>query len=312
MTPVLQTEHLTRRFRKTEAVVDLSLEVPEGSLFAFVGPNGAGKTTTIKTMMNLLEPSAGRARVLGVDSLRLGPAEFRQIGYVSENQEMYEWMTVDQLVGFCRPLYPTWDLALAATLLRTFDLPADRPIKTMSRGMRMKAALLSSLAYRPKLLVMDEPFAGLDALVREELVGGVLELTGREGWTVFISSHDIDEVERLVDHVGFINEGRLVLASRIGPLMERFRQVDVTRNADAALPTGLQASWLLPQQAGRVARFIDSAWDGDEAERRVRAVFTDAVSVESRPLSLRDIFVALARTWRRTDRPGEERKESGR
>ena len=207
MTAALETDHLSRRYGRTEAVKDLTLSVAEGSIFAFVGPNGAGKTTTIKTVMNLLEPTTGRTAVLGVDSRQIGPAELRQIGYVSENQDLPAWMTVRQLVAYVKPLYPSWDDEFGASLARQFDLPLDRPLKALSRGMRMKAALLASLAYRPRLLVMDEPFAGLDALVRDELIQGVLELTAQQHWTVFISSHDIDEVERLADWIGIINEG---------------------------------------------------------------------------------------------------------
>ena len=297
MPAALETDRLSRSYGRTEAVKDLTLAVPEGSVFAFVGPNGAGKTTTIKTAMNLLEPSAGRATVLGTDSRRLGPADLRQIGYVSENQDLPDWMTVRQLVSYLKLLYPSWDPVFAASLARQFDLPPDRPLKALSRGMKMKAALLGSLAYRPRLLVMDEPFAGLDALVRDELIQGVLELTQQERWTVFISSHDIDEVERLADWIGIINEGRLYSSEPVSSMLARFRQVEVIVAADASLPSPLPASWLLAESSARTVRFVDSAFD-DETERRVRTVWPAATSVTATPLSLRNIFVTLARTWR--------------
>ena len=297
MTAALETEHLSRRYGRTEAVRDLTLSVPEGSVFAFVGPNGAGKTTTIKAVMNLLEPSAGRATVLGVNSRRLGPPQLRQIGYVSENQELPNWMTVRQLVAHVKPLYPSWDDSFATSLGRQFDLPPGRQLKALSRGMRMKAALLASLAYRPRLLVMDEPFAGLDALVRDELIQGVLELTQQEHWTVFISSHDIDEVERLADWIGIINEGRLHLSEPVTSLLARFRQIEVTVEGEASLPSSLPSSWLLAGTSAHIVRFVDSAFD-DQTERRVRAVWPNATMVSATPLSLRNIFVTLARTWR--------------
>ena len=297
MPAVVETEHLSRRYGKTEAVRDLTLSVPAGSIFAFVGPNGAGKTTTIKTVMNLLAPSAGRASALGTDSRKLGPAEFRQIGYVSENQDLPSWMTVRQLLAYVKPLYPSWDDAFAAALVRQFDLPVDRPLKALSRGMRMKAALLASLAYRPRLLVMDEPFAGLDALVRDELIQGVLELTAQQHWTVFISSHDIDEVERLADWIGIIDEGRLYLSQPVASLLARFRQVEVTVQGEASLPAPLPPSWLLPEATAHVARFVESVFDG-QTEQRVRAAWPNATGVNVLPLSLRNIFITLARTWR--------------
>jgi ABC-2 type transport system ATP-binding protein len=297
MPAALETEHLSHNYGKTEAVKDLTLSVPEGSVLAFVGPNGAGKTTTIKTVMNLLEPTAGRAAVLGTDSRRLGPSELRQIGYVSENQDLPLWMTVRQFASFAKAFYPSWDHAFATFLARQFDLPPDRPLKALSRGMRMKAALLCSLAYRPRLLIMDEPFAGLDALVRDELVQGVLELTQQERWTVFISSHDIDEVERLADWIGIIHEGRLHLSEPVSSVLARFRQVEVTVDGEASLPSPLPPSWLLAEASAHMARFVDSAFD-DHWESRVRAAWPRAMSVSATPLSLRNIFVTLARGWR--------------
>src|SRR5436305_9308590 len=173
---IIETIGLTRRFGRMDAVHELNLVVPTGSVFALLGPNGAGKTTTLKVLMNLLEPTAGSARVLGVDSRKLGEKERAQIGYVSENQQMPLWMTVQQLLDYCRPFYPTWDRQLEKNLLAQFDLPPERKLSALSRGMAMKASLLSSLAYRPKLLVLDEPFSGLDAVVRDEFIRGLLEV----------------------------------------------------------------------------------------------------------------------------------------
>jgi len=298
MPPIIETFGLSRRYGRTEAVHDLSLAVPEGSIFAFVGPNGAGKTTTIKTVMNILRPSAGRATVLGVDSRRLGPAEFRQIGYVSENQDIHGWMTLRQLLDYCAPLYPAWDASFAETLRRQLDLPLDRRIKEFSRGMRMKAALLSSLAYRPRLLVLDEPFAGLDALVRDEVIQGVLELADQSQWTVFISSHDIDEVERLADWIGILNEGRLALAEPVPTLTARFRQVEATFDGDAALPSPLPSTWLGAETSGRVARFVDSGCDGVDDEARLRRALPGATALAIAPMPLKAIFITLARGFR--------------
>jgi ABC-2 type transport system ATP-binding protein len=300
MNAIIQTESLTRRYGRTDAVRDLTLSVPESSIFAFVGPNGAGKTTTIKTVMNILEPSSGRATVLGTDSRRLGPAEFRQIGYVSENQEIPGWMTLADLLDYCAPLYPTWDKAFAEDLRRRLDLPARRRLKEFSRGMRMKAALLSSLAYRPRLLVLDEPFAGLDALVRDEFIQGILELAEQSQWTVFIASHDIDEVERLADWIGVINEGHLYLAEQIASLTARFRKSEVTFAGEPALPQQVPADWLGIEKAGHTLRFVEGAGGADASEARVRKVLPGAIRVEIAAMPLKAIFMALARTFRAT------------
>src|ERR1700674_4837201 len=183
MESAISMSQLTCRYGRTEAVHDLTLTVDPGRVFALLGPNGAGKTTTIRTMMNILRPTSGRASVFGVDSRRLGADQFALIGYVSENQKLPSWMTVDELIAYCRPLYPTWDDSLCDRLIADFDLPRLTKIRRLSRGMRVKAALVSSLAYRPRLLVLDEPFSGLDPVVRDDLVHGVLELAGQEQWT---------------------------------------------------------------------------------------------------------------------------------
>ncbi len=226
---VIDVANLTCRYHRTEAVTGVTFSVEPGTVFALLGPNGAGKTTTIRALMNIIRPSGGEARVLGVDSRRLGRREFESIGYVSENQDMPGWMTLSELLAYCRPFYPTWDDALCRTLVDDFGLPRDQKIGRMSRGMRVKAALVSALAFRPRLLVLDEPFSGLDPVVREDLVHGVLERAGEEQWSVLISSHDLDEVERLVDTVAFLDAGRTVLVEPMTTLQGRFRQVEVTR-----------------------------------------------------------------------------------
>ena len=298
MSDIVVIEHLKRRFGSCEAVNDLSLTVPEGGVFALLGPNGAGKTTTIKVMMNIIRPTAGRTTVFGVDSRRLGPPEFRHIGYVSENQDIPTAMTVRELLDYCRPLYPTWDSEFAASLVRMLDIPLDRRIGHLSRGTRMKAALVSSLAYHPKLLVLDEPFAGLDPLIREEFAQGVLELTGQQQWTVFLASHDIDEVERLADWVAMIDNGRLLLCEPVPSLLARFRQVEVVAPDMEVVPAGLPATWLLPEKAGRAVRFFDTKYDEGSSNALVRQVFPGAENVSAEPMSLRSIFVALAKTNR--------------
>ena len=298
MNNVIETHGLKRRFGHTDAVDNLTLTVPEGSIYAFLGPNGAGKTTTIKMLTNILEPTAGVAKVLGVNSTSLGPREFTQIGYVSENQQMPEWMTVAQLIEYCRPMYPNWDTAFCDKLLKQFDLPLDRKLKSLSRGMKVKAALLTSLAYRPRLLVLDEPFSGLDALVRDEFIRGVLELSEEGNWTVFISSHDIDEVERLADWVGIIDGGRLHLAESAVALQARFRSIECVVGDSARLPASPPRSWLAPEVAGHCMRAVESSYQPEASEALIRSVFPDASQISASPMSLRDIFLALARTFR--------------
>ena len=162
----------------------------------------------------------------------------------------------------------------------------------------MKAALLSSLAYRPRLLVLDEPFAGLDALIRDEVIQGVLELAEQSRWTVFISSHDIDEVERLADWIGIINEGRLQHSEPVASLLARFRQVEATFAGEAQLPSPLPATWLDVQAAGRVMRFANGGCGGEDDEARLRRELPAASAITLSPMPLKAIFIAMARAFR--------------
>lgn len=296
---MIEITNLHKRFRKTEAVSGLTLTVPDGQVTAFLGPNGAGKSTTIKCLLNLHRPDSGMITVCGTDSRKLGPAQFTQIGYVSESMELPLWMTVKQFLDYCRPLYPNWDTNFERQLMRQFDLPAQIKLKDLSRGMRMKAALLSSLAYRPKLVVLDEPFSGLDPLVRDEFIRGLLELTEQEGWTVFVSSHDIEEVQRLADRIAIINRGKLALDETSESLQARFRAVEVVLSDDVKVPATLPPDWLHAEQAGRTLRFIMSRHAQDAAlEATIRQSFPQAVQHQARPMSLREIFVSLARAYR--------------
>jgi ABC-2 type transport system ATP-binding protein len=265
-------------------------------LYALLGPNGAGKTTTVHMLMNLLEPSSGQATVLGVDSKRLGPLEFARIGYVSENQKIPNWMTVEQLLAFCKPLYPSWDDGLCTKWIKKFELPLDRKVKALSRGMRLKAAMLAALPYHPTLLVMDEPFSGLDVTVREELIEGMLELSEQSGWTLFISSQDLEEIENIVDHVGFIDQGKLLFSEDLEQLQARFREVEITLPGIQQIPAPWPQDWFMPQSAGNVVRYIDSRYRDGESEAQARQIFPEAADLSVSPMPLRSIFITLTRS----------------
>jgi ABC-2 type transport system ATP-binding protein len=293
----IECDNLSRSFGPVRAVRELTLVVPAGNFFALLGPNGAGKTTLLKTLLNLIRPSGGRAVVLGRDSTRLEAPDFRRIGYVADGQDMPDWMTVGQLVAYCRPLYPTWDGALEKRLMSAFDLPADRPLKKLSRGMAMKAALLTNLAYRPELMVLDEPFSGLDPLVRDDFIRGLLELPGDDRpRTVVVSSHDIDEVERLADDVGFLADGRLLVHESADALRGRFRTIEIVGPGLAGLaPVRTPAVWLeVGRPAENVLRFVHNAFSAGSTEAELGTSYPGC-SIAARTMSLREIFLVLAR-----------------
>ncbi len=289
----IETHGLTRRFRQLEAVNGLNLTVPKGAVYALLGPNGAGKTTTIKMLMNLLAPSAGGAQVLGVDSRRLGPVQLARIGYVADGMELPEWMTVRQFLDYCRPFYPTWDRVLEQKLLADFELPLERKLKHLSRGMRMKCALIAALAYRPELLILDEPFGGLDPVVRDDFIRGLIEASAQGGWTILVSSHDIEDIERLADWIGFIENGQLRFAEELESLQRRFRRVEVGWTADGGAPPW-PAQWLNFEQAGSIARFVETQYVAQETEQRCAEIFSGA-KARVAPMALREIYLTLAR-----------------
>ena len=297
-TPCIRTEGLTRRFGKTLAVDGISMAVPEGSIYALVGANGAGKTTLIKLLMNILRPNAGTSSVLGIDSRQLSGKAFERIGYVSENQELPEGMTVAGMLDYFRAFYPTWDRALEQQLVKQFDLPLERRIKNLSRGMKMKAAFASSLAYRPKLMVLDEPFSGLDPLVRDELIEGLLERAPET--TIFLSSHDLAEIESFSSHVGYLENGRILFSEEMAVLNDRFREVTVTLESPAPLPGNLPATWLQAQTTDCVVRFVHSDFNALSSRRELAERFPSARNIEFDPMSLRSIFLAIAKSGRGT------------
>ena len=298
MNPVMRTENLNKRFGKTLAVDSISLAVPEGSIYALVGANGAGKTTLIKLLMNILRPDAGSAHVLGIASHDLAGAAFNRIGYVSENQELPDGMTVGGMLDYFRPFYPTWDRALELQLVRQFDLPLNRKLKQLSRGMRMKASFASSLAYRPSLIILDEPFSGLDPLVRDELIEGLIERAPET--TIFLSSHDLAEIESFSSHVGYLQNGRLLFSDEMSVLSNRFRDVTITFSTPPVLEPTLPATWLEPQAVDHVLRFVDSDFSEDRSPREFAQRFPSARDIACKPMTLRQIFLAIAKAGRGT------------
>jgi len=294
MTIAVQTDMLVKKFRRVDALQGLTLQVPQGAVFALVGPNGAGKTTMIKVFMNVIRATSGRAEVLGVDSSRLRGRPLESIGYVSENQQLPDSMTVGTLLRYLQPFYPAWDTKLEAELVRQFDLPVNRKLRHLSRGMRMKAALASSLAYHPKLIVLDEPFTGLDPLVRDELIQGLLERA--EECTVFVSSHDLGEIETFASHVAYLEDGRLRFSEELGSLVDRFREVELTFDTPLALPQKAPQSWLQLSSSAAVIRFIDCRFDAERSAAQIRETFGEARNVTLSPMSLRSIFLTMAKS----------------
>jgi ABC-2 type transport system ATP-binding protein len=285
-----------KHFGSHAALKGLNLAVPEGSAYALIGANGAGKTTTIKLALNMIAPTSGAAEILGIDTRRLGPALLTQIGYVSESQALPQRMRVGDYLGYLRPYYPTWDGDLETSMVRRLQLPLGRRIGDLSHGMRIKVALACALPYRPKLLILDEPFSGLDALVRDEFMEDLLMQAGE--MTILISSHELAEIEHVTTHVGFIDAGKMLLEDSMTDLNARIREVRVTLEGSAVLPERLPKEWLGARAFGNVLSFVDTRYVEAELPGRVRAIIGPARQIEPRAMPLRSVFTTLARAAR--------------
>jgi len=205
----IETTGLTKRFGRLVAVDGIDLKVPVGSVYGFLGRNGAGKTTTIQMLMGMLAPTAGGMRVLGFDPLREDVAMKRAVSYVPERVQMYDWMTVREIVWFAANIHPRWDGAASDALIERFELPLGQKVGALSRGMQGKLGLALAMASHPKLLILDDPTMGLDAVVRREFIESIVGVLQETGTTVFFSSHIIDDVERVADWIAIIHEGAL-------------------------------------------------------------------------------------------------------
>lgn len=228
MAQIIETTGLAKTYGHFGALRGLDLSVPEGSVFAVLGASGAGKTTLIKILLNIIEPTQGTARILGVDSRTIDPGTLASIGYVSESQALPARLRVADFFAYLRPCYAHWDEVLESELRAQFALPPDRRIGELSHGMRLKAALACALCFRPRLLVLDEPLSGLDALARDEIIAGFTSQAG--AMTILISSHELNEVQRFATHVAFLHEGRLLFQGSMESLADHARPLLGSRN----------------------------------------------------------------------------------
>ena len=287
----IETAGLTKRFGRLVAVDGIDLRVPVGSVYGFLGRNGAGKTTTIQMLMGMLAPTAGEMRVLGFDPLRQDVPMKRVVSYVPERVQMYDWMTVREIVWFGAHIHPRWDDAAAAALIERFELPPKQKVGTLSRGMQGKLALALAMASHPKLLILDDPTMGLDAVVRLEFIESIVGVLQESGTTVFFSSHLIDDVERVADWIGIIHEGRLLVQEPLESLKSRVRRVVLTFEAQAPATVDLDGL-LAAEPSGR--QLVLTLSDFDDGTRAALETL-GAASLQTEDCSLEDIFVAYVR-----------------
>ena len=287
---IIETADLHKRYDDVEAVRGLNLQVPAGSIFGFLGRNGAGKTTTIKVLLGMVRPTSGRARVFGLaaDAQDASVEIRRRTAFVSDEKDLYDYMTVEEMIRFTAPFFPRWRADLEQRYLRTFELPLDRKIKALSRGTRTKVALLLALCRGAELLILDEPTSGLDPAMTEEVLRALVAHVAGEEMTVFFSSHQIAEVDQIADHVAIIDCGRAVVSGALDDLRESFRRIQLVFDGDAPEPAFRTPGVERVRRKGRVLTVLSSAGaDGILDEARALS----PVSVDVVPVTLKEIFL---------------------
>jgi ABC-2 type transport system ATP-binding protein len=287
---VIETFELRKQYGDVDALRGLILQVPAGSIFGFLGRNGAGKTTTIKVLLGMARPSGGRALVFGQPAESPGASveARRRIGFVSDEKDLYDYMTVEEMIHFTAAFFPRWRADLEQRYLRAFELPPARKIKALSRGTRTKLALLLALCRSADLLILDEPTSGLDPAMTEEVLQALVAHVANEEMTVFFSSHQIAEVDQIADRIAIIDRGRTVVAGALDDLRESYRRIQFVFEGDAP-----DVSFHAPgagrvQRHGRVLTILASTGSDlivDEAR------VLNPVSVDIVPVSLKEIFL---------------------
>jgi ABC-2 type transport system ATP-binding protein len=287
---VIEAVDLHKQYGAVEALRGLTLTVPAGSICGFLGRNGAGKTTTIKVLLGMARATRGSAHVFGVPagSETAGVEIRRRIGFVSDDKDLYDYMTVAEIVRFTAAFFPRWRPDLEQRYLRSFDLPADRKVKALSRGTRTKLALLLALCRGAELLILDEPTSGLDPAMTEEVLQALVGHVANEEMTVFFSSHQIAEVDQIADRVAIVDRGRVVVSGSLDDVRERYCHVELVFDGEAP-----QVAFTAPgvervRRQGRVLTVLSSA-GADRIAAEARAF--NPVSVQTVPATLKEIFL---------------------
>ena len=287
---IIETNALSKSYGDVAALRGLTLQVPPGSICGFLGRNGAGKTTTMKVLLGMARPSSGQACVFGLhaDAPEASVDIRRRTGFVSEEKDLYGYMTVEEMIRFTAPFFSRWRRDLEQRYLRLFDLPPHRKIKTLSRGMRTKVALLLALCRGAELLILDEPTSGLDPAMSEEVLQVLVTHVASEEMTVFFSSHQIAEVDQIADRVVIVHRGRTVVSGALDELRENYRRIQLVFDGDAPDLAFRTPGVERIARHGRVLTVLSSA-GAEGVVDEARALGPTSVDVV--PVTLKEIFL---------------------
>jgi ABC-2 type transport system ATP-binding protein len=289
---IFEVIDLSRSFGSKRVLDRVSLRATAGQVYGLVGANGAGKTTLIRHLLGLLRAHAGSVRVFGLDPVRDPVGVLSRVGYLSEERELPEWMRVDELMAYTHAFHPTWDASYARELLESFGLDPAKKVKALSKGMRAQAGLIAAVAHRPQLLILDEPSSGLDVVVRRDVLDAIVRTVADDGRTVLFSSHLLEEVERMSDHVTMLDGGRVTLSGALDDVRRGYRRSRVRFSELFDRPPVIDGA-LTMEGGGRTWSVVH----GGSLEPFQHAVLAlGGEVVESRDATLEEIF--LARTGR--------------
>ena len=291
---IIETRGLRKTYGQVEALRGLDLHVPAGSIYGFLGRNGAGKTTTLKILLGLTRPAGGHASVFGLAADAPGPSVGirRRTGFVSEDKDLIEYLTVEEILRFTSSFYPRWRADLQQRYLRRFELPLFQKVKNLSRGMRTKLALILALCRGAELLILDEPTSGLDPANIEEVLQALVTHVADEEKTVFFSSHQIAEVEQIADHITIIGSGRALVSGALEDLRQNYSRIQLVFDGQAPDVHFRGPGIVNVRRNGRTLSVLSSAGSGPIVEE-TRAM--NPLSVNVAPVSLKEIFLETVR-----------------
>jgi ABC-2 type transport system ATP-binding protein len=288
--PIVHVNELSRSFERKTALDRVSFHAGAGRVYGLVGANGAGKTTLLKHLLGLLRAQSGSVRVFGLDPVRDPESVLSRVGYLSEERELPEWMRIDELMRYTQAYHPTWDARYASELLETFGLDPSKKIKELSKGMRAQAGLVAAVAHRPELLILDEPSSGLDAVVRRDILDAIVRTVADDGRTAIFSSHLLEEMERMSDHVTMLHDGRVMLSGALDDVRGSYQRSRVRFLEQFEHPPVLDAA-LAIDGGGRTWSVVHSG-PLEQFHHSVLALGGEVV--ESRGATLEEIFLARA------------------
>lgn len=290
--PVVKTHHLTKRFSHVTALDRLDLEVNPGDVLALLGSNGSGKSTTFKLLLNIYRPTSGSSTLLGTPSHRLNGHHFEKIAHISESKKMPKWMGVREFLKYCAGFYPDWDQELCNRLVAALQIPEQQKIKHLSRGQTMKLAVASTMPAHPKLLLLDEPFSGLDVETRAQLSELLKSFAQKEGLAIILTTHDVEEVEPVANRIAILNQGRLIVHEALSDYLGRHRILAGQNLTLDHIPHHLHDHFSVARALPEGANIFTGTYDDEVGEATLTALQAQGIHATIEPMNIRQILTA--------------------